>query len=102
MFARETGPMSAPGNTPRHTDQELGDIAEYVVGFTPSSEAVDAARLVVMDTLACALDALDFPECTKLLGPIVRGTLVPNGARVPGTAYQLDPVKAAFDLGTMI
>jgi 2-methylcitrate dehydratase len=94
--------MSAPGNTPRQTDQELVDIAEYVVAFTPSREAVDAARLVLLDTLACALDALDFPECTKLLGPIVRGTLVPNGARVPGTAYQLDPVKAAFDLGTMI
>ena len=94
--------MSAPDNTRRQPDQELIDIADYVVDFTPSRQALDAARLALMDTLACALDALDFPECTKLLGPVVQGTVVPNGARVPGTAYQLDPVKAAFDLGTMI
>ena len=94
--------MSAPDNSRRGTDQELIDIADYVVDFTPSRRALEAARLVLMDTLACALDALDFPECTKLLGPVVRGTVVPNGARVPGTAYALDPVKAAFDLGTMI
>ena len=94
--------MSTADSTRRQTDQELVDIADYVTSFTPSRQALDAARLVLMDTLACALDALDFPECTKLLGPVVRGTLVPNGARVPGTAYQLDPVKAAFDLGTMI
>jgi len=94
--------MSAPDNTRRGTDQELIDIADYVVGFTPSREALDAARLCLIDTLGCALDALDFPECTKLLGPVVRGTVVPNGARVPGTAFQLDPAKAAFDFGAMI
>jgi 2-methylcitrate dehydratase len=94
--------MSTPDNTRRQPDQELIDIADYVVGFTPSRQALDAARLSLVDTLACALDALDFPECTKLLGPVVRGTVVPNGARVPGTAYQLDPAKAAFDFGTMI
>ena len=94
--------MSAPDNTRPKPDPELTDIAEYVVGFTPSREAIDAARLCLIDTLACALDALDFPECTKLLGPVVRGTSVPHGARVPGTAYQLDPVKAAFDFGAMI
>ena len=50
----------------------------------------------------CGLHALDFPACTKLLGPIVPGTVVPHGAKVPGTSFQLDPVKAAFDLGAMI
>ncbi len=83
-------------------DRELRDIADYVVDFRASRAALDAARYVLMDTIACALDALDYPECTKLLGPVVRGTVVPHGARVPGTPYQLDPVKAAFDLGAMI
>lgn len=94
--------MSAPDATRPAPDRELTDIADYVTHFEPSREAVNAARLVLMDTLSCALDALDFPECTKLLGPFVKGTIVPNGSRVPGTAYQLDPVKAAFDLGSMI
>jgi 2-methylcitrate dehydratase len=94
--------MSAPDNTRPAPDRELVDIADYVTSFEPSRQALDAARLCMMDTMACALDALDFPECTKLLGPFVRGTVVPNGARVPGTAYQLDPVKAAFDFGSMI
>jgi 2-methylcitrate dehydratase len=52
-----------------------------------------------MDTLGCGLEALSYPACTKLLGPIVPGTVVPNGAKVPGTQFQLDPVKAAFDIG---
>ena len=94
--------MSAPENARPQPDRELTDIADYVVGFQPSREAVDAARSSLMDTIACALDALDYPECTKLLGPVVRGTVVPHGARVPGTAYQLDPAKAAFDFGAMI
>jgi 2-methylcitrate dehydratase len=55
-----------------------------------------------MDTLGCGLEALEYPACTKLLGPIVPGTVVPNGARVPGTSYQLDPVQAAFNIGAMI
>ena len=55
-----------------------------------------------MDTLGCGLEALEYPACTKLLGPIVPGTVVPNGARVPGTAFQLDPVQAAFNIGAMI
>jgi 2-methylcitrate dehydratase len=84
-------------------DRELTDIADYVLGYRAKSRKVlDIARLRMTDTLACALDALDYPDCTKLLGPYIRGTVVPNGARVPGTAYVLDPVKAAFDLGTMI
>jgi 2-methylcitrate dehydratase len=94
--------MSAPENMRPQPDKELVDIADYVVGFDPSSQALDAARTSLMDTIACALDALDYPECTKLLGPVVRGTVVPHGARVPGTAYQLDPAKAAFDFGAMI
>jgi 2-methylcitrate dehydratase len=55
-----------------------------------------------MDTLGCGLEALEYPACTKLLGPIVPGTVVPNGARVPGTNFQLDPVQAAFNIGAMI
>src|SRR2546425_4040764 len=56
----------------------------------------------LMDTLGCALEALEYPACTKLLGPIVPGPIVPNGAKVPGTRYQLDPVQAAFNIGAMI
>jgi 2-methylcitrate dehydratase len=55
-----------------------------------------------MDTLGCGLEALSYPACTKLLGPIVPGTVVPNGAKVPGTQFQLDPVMAAFNIGAMI
>ena len=95
--------MNAAHNTAsREPDRELTAIADYVLGFQPSRAALDAARLSLMDTLACALNALDFPECTKLLGPLVHGTVVPHGARVPGTSYQLDPAKAAFDLTAMI
>ena len=84
-------------------DQELVDIAQYVAHYQiQSREAYETARYCLMDSLACALLALRFPECTKLLGPIVPGTVVPNGARVPGTRFVLDPVKAAFDIGTMI
>jgi 2-methylcitrate dehydratase len=84
-------------------DKVLTDIAEYVTGFRiKSQEAYDTARLCLMDTLGCGLEALEYPACTKLLGPMVPGTLVPNGARVPGTPYQLDPVAAAFNIGAMI
>ncbi len=84
-------------------DPELLAIADYVDGFViESDEAFDTARLCLMDTLGCGFLALRFPECTKHLGPIVTGTTVPNGARVPGTQLVLDPVKAAFDIGAMI
>ena len=84
-------------------DRELTDIADYVLRYKAKDRKVlNIARLRFTDTLACALDALDDPDCTKLLGPVMPGTVVPNGARVPGTAYVLDPVKAAFDTGTMI
>ena len=84
-------------------DRELVDIAKYVVGHRiDSPEAYDTARYCLMDTLGCGLLALRFPACTRHLGPIVPGTVVPHGARVPGTAFVLDPVKAAFDIGAMV
>ena len=67
-----------------------------------SEEAYDTARYCLIDTLGCGFEALSYPACTKLLGPIVPGTIVPNGARVPGTSFQLDPVQAAFNIGAMI
>lgn len=84
-------------------DALLVEIADYVVGFDrPSDEALDTARLVLLDSIACALLALEHDACTRLLGPVVPGTAVPNGARVPGTGHVLDPVKAAFDIGACI
>ncbi|MDB5926380.1 MAG: 2-methylcitrate dehydratase [Betaproteobacteria bacterium] len=84
-------------------DQVLLDIADYVLGYRIASEAtVATARLCLTDTLAGALDALDFPGCTRLLGPLVPGTVVPHGSRVPGTRYELDPSTAAFSFGAMI
>jgi 2-methylcitrate dehydratase len=84
-------------------DKVLTDIADYVTSYRiRSGEAYHTARLCLMDTLGCGLEALEYPACTKLLGPVVPGTVVPNGAKVPGTPYQLDPVTAAFNLGAMI
>lgn len=85
------------------TDRELVNISDYVCDYEVSStEAYDTARLCLMDSLGCAFLALGYPACTRHLGPIVAGTVVPDGARVPGTRFQLDPVKAAFDIGTLI
>jgi len=84
-------------------DKVLVDIAEYVFDYEITSElAYSTARLCLIDSLGCGLEALEYPACTKLLGPIVPGTVVPDGAKVFGTAFQLDPVQAAFDIGTMI
>src|ERR1700750_1295907 len=84
-------------------DKVLVDIAEYATKYKiDSAEAYDTARLCLMDTLGCGLEALTYPACTKLMGPIVPGTVVPNGAKVPGTSFQLDPVMAAFNIGAMI
>lgn len=89
-------------NRPEY-DQVLQDIADYVLNYSiDSQEALDTARHCLMDTLGCGLLALRFPECTKHLGPIVEGTVVPFGARVPGTSYRLDPVKAAWDIGCIV
>ncbi len=84
-------------------DREMQDIADYVVDYEiESDEAWETAALVLLDSLGCAVLALGFPECERLLGPVVPGTKVPLGARVPGTGFELDPVKGAFDIGTMI
>ncbi len=84
-------------------DQVLVDIADYVCDYEiDSDEAFETARACLIDTLGCGLEALGYPACTKHLGPIVPGTVVPNGAKVPGTQFQLDPVKAAFDIGTLV
>ncbi|WP_428912227.1 2-methylcitrate dehydratase [Niallia sp. Krafla_26] len=90
-------------NELKKTDQLLEEIAEYVMNKEiASQEAYDTAHHVLIDTIGCGILALDYPECTKLLGPIVPGTVVPNGTRVPGTSYVLDPVRGAFNIGTMI
>src|ERR1700688_2862010 len=94
--------VHATGERPPY-DQVLVDIADYVGGYTIESElAYTTARNCLIDTLGCGLEALEYPACTKLLGPVVAGTIVPNGAKVPGTAFQLDPVQAAFNIGAMI
>jgi 2-methylcitrate dehydratase len=96
--------MSTPiSNTRAKPDQVLTDIADYASKVNiKSAEAYNTARLCLMDTLGCGLEALTYPACTKLMGPIVPGTIVPNGAKVPGTSFQLDPVTAAFNIGCMI
>jgi len=84
-------------------DKVVTEIADYVANFRiKGEEAYNTARLCLMDTLGCGLESLEYPACTKLLGPVVAGTVVPNGARVPGTPYQLDPITAAFNIGVMI
>ena len=96
--------MSAHHDSARPApDKVLTDIVDYVLGGAPLSElAYQTAQYCLLDTLGCGLEALEYPACTKLLGPIVPGTTVPNGARVPGTQFQLDPVQAAFNIGAMI
>ncbi|MGB6194271.1 MAG: MmgE/PrpD family protein, partial [Terracidiphilus sp.] len=84
-------------------DAVLTDIADYALSYEIGSDlAWTTARYCFIDTLGCGLEALEYPACTKLLGPIVPHTVVPHGARVPGTSYQLDPVQAAFNIGAMI
>lgn len=90
-------------NTRPDWDQALIDIVDYVRDFTPETTlAWHTARHVLIDSLGCAMEALEHPACTKLLGPVVPGATLENGARVPGTGFQLDPVKAAFDIGAAI
>lgn len=84
-------------------DKVISDIADYVLNYEINSElARTTAHYCLLDTLGCGFEALTYPACTKLLGPIVPGTIVPNGAKVPGTSYQLDPVQAAFNIGAII
>lgn len=85
------------------SDEAMQIIAEYVTETSiKNQEAYDTARLCLADSLGCAILALRYPQCTKLLGPVVPGTVVPNGSRVPGTDFVLDPIRAAFNLGTML
>src|ERR1700749_2935510 len=84
-------------------DKVLTDIYDYVTDYSITSDlAWSTAHYCLLDTIGCGLEALTYPACTKLLGPIVPGTVVPNGAKVPGTQFQLDPVQAAFNIGAMI
>jgi 2-methylcitrate dehydratase len=96
--------MSAPvSNVRPKPDRVLVDIADYVgKREIRSAEAYNTARLCLMDTLGCGLEALGYPACTKLLGPLVPGTSIAKGARVPGTRFELDPVQAAFNIGAAI
>jgi 2-methylcitrate dehydratase len=98
----QVNPASAVRPEP---DRLLQQIADYVfaVNRIRGEEAIDTARLCLMDTLGCGLLALNYPACTKLLGPMVEGATMPGtGARVPGTSYELDPVRAAFNIGAMV
>ena len=84
-------------------DAALTAIAEYARNFRVESQAAyDTARYCLMDTLACGFQALKYPACRKLLGPVVPGAVMAGGARVPGTSFELDPVQAAFNIGAMI
>lgn len=90
-------------NTRPEADQVITDIVDYIIDYRITSEAAfQTAHYCLLDTLGCGFEALTYPACTKMLGPIVSGTTVPYGAKVPGTSYQLDPVQAAFNIGTMI
>ncbi|HWU50794.1 MAG TPA: bifunctional 2-methylcitrate dehydratase/aconitate hydratase [Asticcacaulis sp.] len=90
-------------NTRPEPDTVLTDIADYVLDYRIDSNlAYETARNCLIDTLGCGLEALDYPACAKLMGPIIPGTITPHGAKVPGTQFQLDPVQAAFNIGAMI
>jgi 2-methylcitrate dehydratase len=95
--------MSATASNVRPApDKVLVQIADYVDRYRVKSQlAWETARLTLIDTLGCGFEALSYPACTKLLGPVVPGTIVPNGARVPGTPFVLDPERAAFNNGTL-
>ncbi|MFO0152655.1 MAG: bifunctional 2-methylcitrate dehydratase/aconitate hydratase [Burkholderiales bacterium] len=94
---------AAISNVRPKPDKILVDIADYVLKTRINSPlAYETARNCLIDTLGCGFEALGYPACTKLLGPIVPGTTVPHGAKVPGTPFQLDPVQAAFNIGAMI
>lgn len=94
--------MASATNVRPTPDKVLVEIAQYVDRYAVKSKlAWETARLTLIDTLGCGFEALSYPACTKLLGPIVPGTIVPNGARVPGTPYVLDPERAALNTGAL-
>jgi 2-methylcitrate dehydratase len=95
--------LSSPFHNRPTPDQVLADIANYVISRPiQSALAYETARLCLMDSLGCAMEALIYPACARLLGPLDPGITVHNGARVPGTRFELDPVQAAFNIGAMI
>ncbi|WP_038211367.1 bifunctional 2-methylcitrate dehydratase/aconitate hydratase [Xenophilus azovorans] len=96
--------MSSPiSNIRPDYDQVIQDIVDYALNYEVTSElAIETARHILIDTLGCGLEALEYPAACKLLGPVVKGTVVPHGAKVPGTQFQLDPVQAAFSIGLLI
>jgi len=96
--------MSATISTVRPpTDPLLCEIADYALSTSkPSDEALNTARYCLMDSLGCGIFALSYPACVRMLGPVVPGATLPNGARVPGTEHVLDPVAAAFNIGCLI
>lgn len=94
---------TTPVNNRPAPDQVLVDIADYVLHYNVSSTlALQTAHYCFLDTIGCGFEALTYPACTKLLGPTVSGSWIPNGAKVPGTNYQLDPIQAAFNIGAMV
>jgi 2-methylcitrate dehydratase len=96
--------MSSPiSNVRPPPDALLREIADYALSTGgESTEAMDTARWCLLDTLACGVMALAYPACTKLLGPVVPGATLADGCRIPGTAYQLDPVQGAFNIGALV
>src|SRR4051812_13629501 len=93
----------ADSNVRPDPDHELVEIARYAAGDHAFSDtALDTARYCLMDSLGCGFLSLQYPACRRHLGPIVPGTVVPHGARVPGTSHVLDPIKGAFDIGCLI
>ncbi|KIJ49614.1 hypothetical protein M422DRAFT_205076 [Sphaerobolus stellatus SS14] len=98
-----SSPLHGESSVRPEPDQVLQDIADYVHNYNITSElAYETARLCLIDTIGCGLEGLRFPECASLMGPVVEGTVVPNGTKIPGTNYQLDPIRGAFNIGTMI
>jgi 2-methylcitrate dehydratase len=94
---------SHSGNARPAPDRVITDIADYVDRYRVRSKpALATAHYCLVDSLGCAFEALAYPDCTRLLGPVVPGTVVPNGARVPATQYELDPVAAAFNIGVLV
>ena len=84
-------------------DQAMVDIADYVLDYRiDSQEAYDTARYMLLDSLACAMLAMKFPDCVKHLGPVVPGATMQGGVRIPGTRHELDPVQGAFAIGAQI
>jgi len=105
-FPHAAAPMShydARSAVRPQPDQPMVDIADYVIDYkVDSQEAYDTARYMLLDSLACAMLAMKFPDCVKHLGPLVPGAILPGGALVPGTGFELDPVQAAFNIGTLV